>query len=82
MKRSVSRLVRQDCVAANVRILGLQLLPTYGSMHMLPSRFAAVGVLGIGVNSVGASNHWLALAIIPEDRTNKHGSLSPTLFTC
>ena len=28
----------------------------------------AVGVLGIGVNSLGASNHWLALAIIPEDR--------------
>ena len=33
MKRSVSRLVRQERVAANVRMLGFQLLPTYGSMH-------------------------------------------------
>jgi hypothetical protein len=33
LKRSVTRLVRQERVAANVRILGFQLLPTYGSMH-------------------------------------------------
>ena len=29
---------------------------------------AALGVLGIGVDSLGASNHWLALALIPEER--------------
>ena len=30
---SVARLVRQQKVEANVRILGVDLLPTYGSMH-------------------------------------------------